>query len=344
MSQSSCLDTEGEPVMRRREFISLLGAAVFWPAGVQAQVDRQVRRVGVLSGAYENDPEILRTMIGPFQEELKKLGWEQGRNLHVDYGWEVVEVERARSTAAEILRLAPDVVLTIGTPETRAWQRLNSTVPVVFTVVSEPVTQGFVASLGYPGGNMTGFSNLEPTVGAKWLELLKEVAPRVTHVEVIVNPEAFPFSVNFSRSAEAAAPKFLVEVVMAPVHDTAEIEAIMSNLGGRSDAGLIFPVDPFTYLHRKLIVELAARYRLPAIHGFREFPADGALISYGADQADVHRKAAAYVDRILRGEKAGNLPIQQPTKFELVVNLKTAKALGLTLPPTLLARADEVIE
>jgi putative ABC transport system substrate-binding protein len=344
MSQSSCLDMEGELVMRRREFISLLGAAVFWPAGVQAQVDRQVRRVGVLSGAHENDPEILRTMIGPFQEELKKLGWEQGRNLHVDYGWEVVEVERARSTAAEILRLAPDVMLAIGTPALAALQGLNSTVPVVFTVVSEPVSQGFVQSLAHPGGHVTGFTNLEPTVGAKWLELLKEIAPRVTHVAVIVNPRVFPFSLNFSRSAEAVASKFSMEAVMVPVHEPAEIEAIMTSLGGRSDAGLIFPVDPFTYRHRKLIVALAARYRLPAIHGFREFPADGALISYGADQADVHRKAAAYVDRILRGEKAGNLPVQQPTKFELVVNLKTAKALGLTVPPTLLARADEVIE
>jgi len=339
MSQSSCLDTEGKPVMRRREFISLLGAAVFWPAGVQAQVDRQVRRVGVLSSDRENDPGALRTFIGPFQEELKKLGWEQGRNLHVDYGWEVVEV-----VAAEILRLAPDVILAIGTPALRLLQGLNSTVPVVFTIVSEPDSQGFVQSLAHPGGYVTGFTNLEPTVGAKWLELLKEIAPRVTHVAVIVNPRVFPFSVNFSRSAEAVAPKFSMEAVMVPVHEPAEIEAIMTALGGRSDAGLIFPVDPFTNKHRKLIVALAARYQLPTIHGFREFPEDGALISYGADQADVHRKAATYVDRILRGEKAGNLPVQQPTKFELVVNLKTAKALGLTVPPTLLARADEVIE
>jgi putative ABC transport system substrate-binding protein len=329
--------------MNRREFISLLGVSIVRPARAQTQAKHQVRRVAVLSGVPENDPEIVKTMIGPFQQELKKLGWELGRNLYIDYGWEVIG-ERAQTVAAELLKLAPDVVLTIGTPETRAWQRLNSTVPVVFTVVSEPVAQGLVASLGHPGGNMTGFSNLEPTVGAKWLELLKEIAPRVTHVEVIVNPQAFPFSVNFSRSAEAAAPKFSVEVVMAPVHHTAEIEAIMSNLGGRSDAGLIFPVDPFTYLHRKLIVELAARYRLPTIHGFREFTAQGALISYGPDQVDVHTKAARYVDRILRGEKPGDLPVQQPTKFELIINLRAAKALGLDVPPTLLARADEVLE
>jgi putative ABC transport system substrate-binding protein len=191
---------------------------------------------------------------------------------------------------------------------------------------------------------MTGISNLESTVGAKWLELLKEIAPRVTHFAVIVNPQAFPFSVNFFRSAESAAPKFTVEAVMAPVHDTAEIEAIMATLGARSDAGAIFPVDPFTYLHRKLIVALAARHHVPAIYGFREFTADGALVSYGPDQADVHRKAAAYVDRILRGEKPSDLPVQQPTKFELIINLKAAMAIGLHVPPNLLLLADEVIE
>jgi putative ABC transport system substrate-binding protein len=220
-------------------------------------------------------------------------------------------------------------------------QRLNPAVPVVFTTVSEPVTQGIVQSLAHPGRNITGFSNLETTIGAKWLQLLKEIAPRIKRVAIVVNPQVFPLSVEFSRSAEAAAPNFAVEAVMTPVHTTAEIEAIMTTLGGTSDAGLIFPVDPFTYLHSKLIVELSARYKLPAIHGFR---ISGALISYGIDQADQSRKLAEYVDRILRGEKPGDLPVQQPSKFWLVIDLKVAKALGLDVPPKLLSLADLVIE
>jgi putative ABC transport system substrate-binding protein len=319
--------------MKRREFISLLGASIFCPA--RAQEKGQVRRVAVLAGGRETDSEYM-----PFQQELKELGWELGRNLEIDYAWAVVG-ERARIAPAEVLRLQPDVVLSVGTPATKEMQRLKTGVPVVFLTVSEPVTQGIVQSLAHPGGNITGFSNLEPTVGAKWLQLLKEIAPSIKRVTIVVNPQVFPLSVDFSRSAEAAAPKFAVEAVMAPVHDTADIEAIMTTLGGMSDAGLIFPVDPFTYLHRELIIELSARYQLPAIHGFRII---GTLISYGVDIADVERKAAGYVDRILRGEKPGDLPVQQPTKFELVIDLKVAKALGLDVPPNLLSLADFVIE
>jgi len=331
--------------MRRREFITRRGGtAVAWPLAVVAQPKDRVRRIGVLTWAAENDPDSRTESVAPFQQGLEKLGWKLGRNLYIDYRWGIVDVERARAAAAELLRLAPDAILAIGTPATRALQHANSTVPIVFAVVSEPVTQGFVQSLAHPGGNMTGFTNLEPSVGAKWLELLKEIAPNVTRVAVIINPQVFPFSVRFSRSAEAVAAKFAVEAVTAPVHDTAEFEPIMKTLGRQPGGGLIFPVDPFTSLHRKLIIGLADRYELPAIYGFRHFAAEGGLISYGADQPDLHRQAATYVDRILRGEKPADLPVQQPTKFELVVNVKTAKTLGLTVPPSLLTRADEVIE
>ena len=327
------------------------GAATARPLMPRAQQAAGNRRVGVLLLLSRPGNDALPTDIATFQQELERLGWQRGRNLYIDYGWagsaDVLPMsvdERLRITAADLLALAPDVVLAVGTPPTAARQRLTSTVPVVFTVVSDPVAQGFVPSLAHPGGNMTGISNLEPTVGAKWLELLKQIAPRVTHVAVVINQKAFPLSVEFFRSAEAAASKFMVQAVMAPVHDTDEIEAIMATLGGRSDAGAIFPVDPFTTLHSKFILAQVARHRLPAIFGFRGFADGGALSTYGADQADVHRKAAVYVDRILRGEKPSDLPVQQPTKFELVINLKTARALGLDVPQILLSIANEVIE
>jgi putative tryptophan/tyrosine transport system substrate-binding protein len=214
----------------------------------------------------------------------------------------------------------------------------------VFTLVSEPVAAGFVASLAHPGGNITGFTNLEPSMGAKWLKLLKEISPRVSRAALVFNPDTTPVSFQSSRSAQAAADKFAVEVVVAPVRDLAQIEAVVTRVGREQDGGLILPPDVFTAVHRKPIVELAARYRLPAVYAHRFFAAEGGLISYGMDLVDQFRRAAAYVDRILRGEKPGDLPVQQPTKFELVINTKTAKALGIEIPPTLLARADEVIE
>lgn len=331
--------------MRRREFIALLGgSAAAWPLAVIAQPEDQARRIGVLTWAAENDPDSRIGSVASFQESLEKLGWKLGRNLYIDYRWGAVDVERARVAATELLRLAPDAILAIGTPATAALQHANSTVPIVFAVVSEPVNQGFVQNLAHPGGNMTGFTNLEPTVGAKWLELLKDIAPHVTRIAIIVNPQAFPLSVQFARSAESVAPKFAVEAAMIPVHEPAEIEPIMAMLGREPGGGLLFPVDPFTSQHRTLILGLAARYRLPAIYGFRHFVAEGGLVSYGSDQVDLHRQAAAYIDRILRGEKPADLPVQQPTKFELVINLKTAKALGLTIPAGILAIADEVIE
>jgi putative ABC transport system substrate-binding protein len=330
--------------MRRREFITLLGgAAAAWPLAARGQPGERVRRVGVLMGTSESDPES-REHLAAFQQRLNELGWIVARNLQLDSRWVSGDAERAQSAAAELVRLIPDVILANGSTALRALQQATRTVPIVFVVVSEPLAQGFVSSLARPDGNTTGFTNLEPTLGAKWLELLKEIAPSVTRVAMMFNPRSAVPNPLFFRSAEAAGPNFAVKVIMAAVHDAAEIEGAITTLGREPGGGLIFPPDYFTVVHRKLIVGLAARYRLPAIYAFRSFSPDGGLLYYGVDRADQFRQAAGYVDRIVRGEKPGDLPVQQPTKFELVINLKTATVLGLTVPPTLLARADEVIE
>jgi putative tryptophan/tyrosine transport system substrate-binding protein len=279
-----------------------------------------------------------------FERALQELGWTGGRNIRIDYRWAPGYVEQTRAAAAELLRLAPDMILAHATQATAALQQATRTVPVVFVAVSEPVAQGFVKSLAHPGGNITGFTNLEPTLGAKWLELLKEIAPRVTRVAVLYNPNTAPYATLFSRSAEVVAQKMAVELTAAPVHEPAEIESALAMLGREPGGGLIIAPDPFTSARRKLIFDLAARYRVPAISAFRYLSNEGGLVSYGVDVRDQFRQAAAYVDQILRGGKPADLPVQQPTKFELVINLKTAKALGLAVPSTLLARADEVIE
>ena len=330
--------------MRRRDFIKVIsGAAAAWPLAARGQQPDRVRRIGVLMGLAESDPEA-KVRAAVFERALQELGWTRGRNIRIDYRWAPGDVEQTRAAAAELLRLAPDVSLAHATPATAALQRATRTLPVVFVAVSEPVAQGFVQSLARPGGNITGFTNLEPTLGAKWLELLKEIAPRVTRVAVMSNPNTAPYVILFSRSVEAVAQKIAVELIAAPVHEPAEIEAVLTMLGREPGGGLILPPDPFTVAHRKLIFDLAARYRVPAINGLLYFANEGGLVSYGVDVRDQFRQAAAYVDRILRGEKPADLPVQQPTKFELAINVKTAKALGLDIPPTLLAIADEVIE
>jgi putative tryptophan/tyrosine transport system substrate-binding protein len=331
--------------MRRRDFIALLGGtAVAWPLAARAQQHERVRRIGVLSGFADRDPDMERRLAA-FRQRLQQLGWTDDRNIRFNYHrWNADDVDRARAAAEELVGQQPDVILAHTSISVAALRRETRTIPIVFTVVSEPVAQGFVQSLARPGGNITGFTFLEPTVGAKWLELLKETAPPVTRVAVMFNPEVTPSAVLFSRSAETGARQFAVQVVAAPVREPSEIEGVMTMLGREPGGGLILPGDTFTSLHRKSIVELAARHRLPAIYAFRYFTADGGLVSYGLDPLDQYRQAAGYVDRILRGEKPADLPVQQPTKYELVINLKTAKALGLTVPNTLLATADEVIE
>jgi putative ABC transport system substrate-binding protein len=328
--------------MRRRDFITLLGGtAVAWPRVAGAQINA-VRKIGILMLYAENDQEG-KIRATAFQQSLEKLGWIAGRNLKIDYRWGTGDAEWARAAATEMLRSAPEVILANGTAALRAVQPATRSIPIVFIGVTEPVAQGFVASLAHPGGNITGLSNLEPTMGPKWLELLKEIAPGVTRAAVMFNPDNSGGAL-LARSTGAAAGKFAVQVIEAPVREPAEVEALMTMLGREPGGGLIVPPDPFMTAHRKLIVELAARYRLPAIYFLRSFNTDGGLISYGVDIIDLFRQAGGYVDRILRGAKPADLPVQQPTKFELVINLNTAKALGLTVPNTLLVAADEVIE
>ena len=324
--------------------ISLIGGATAaWPLAVHGEGSARVRRVGALMSLPESYPESQAWMMA-FQQGLSKLGWTIGRNLMIDYRWEISTVDRARTATAELLALTPDAILALGTPAALATKSATGTVPIVFVGVSEPVSRGIVASLAHPGGNLTGFTNLEATLGAKWLELLKEIAPRVMRVATIFNPNSTPYATPFARSIEVAAPQFAVQVVTIHVHGPAEIEAAITKLAGEPQGGFILPPDTHTAGHSELIVDLAMRHRLPAIYSLQFFTAEGGLAFYGIDIIDLVKKAAGYIDRILKGAKPTDLPVQQPTKFELVVNLKAAKALGLTLSPTLLALADEVLE
>jgi putative ABC transport system substrate-binding protein len=330
--------------MRRREFLGVLGVAMAaWPLAARAQQAGRVRRVGALMNFTESDPQS-RDRVAALQQGVEKLGWTIGRNIQIDYRWYMGDDERARSAVVELLRLEPDVILANSIGAVRAAQQATRTVPIVFTAVSEPVEQGLVASLAHPGGNITGFTNLEPSVAGKWLELLKEIAPRVTRVALMFKPGSNLVISSFVRSAEIAAPKFAVETIEVPVHELAHVEAVIERLGSEPGSGLVLPPDIFTSSHHKLIVDLASRYRLPAVYAFRYFATAGGLLSYGPDVTDQFRRAVPYIDRILRGEMPADLPVQAPTKFELVINLKTAKALGLNVPLHLQQLADDVIE
>jgi putative ABC transport system substrate-binding protein len=329
-------------MIRRREFITLLGGAAAWPLAAGAQQPERMRRVGLLLLAQENDPAS-QAGVAAFRDGIQKLGWTDGQNLQIDYRLIAGDFEKLRIGTAELLRLAPDVVVTSASPPLVAVQQATRTTPIVFIIVNDPVAQGFVQSLAHPGGNITGFSNLEPTFGAKWPEMLKEIAPRVTHVSIMISPDNSGAEL-LARSAAAAAPNFGLEAVLTLVRGPAEIEAAMATLGREPGGGLILPPDGTLAAYRKLIVELSARFGLPAISSDRGSAVAGGLVSYGVDVSAQYRQAAAYVDRILRGEKPADLPVQQPTKFQLVINLKTAKALGLTVPLSLQVAADEVIE
>jgi putative ABC transport system substrate-binding protein len=325
--------------MKRREFIAGLGAAV-WPLAARAQSPpARIRRVGVLIQFAENDAEgQLRARV--FRDRLAASGWKIGTDLDIEVRWGVGDPQ---SRASDLMKSAPDVVLANGDQTARAAQSVSRTLPIVFIGSSDPVAEGFVQSLAHPGANMTGFSTVEPSLGPKWLELLKEIAPRVSRAAFLVNP-ANSGSLLLFRAAADGAKKFGLEVVATPGRDAAEIESAVAAAAAQPDGGLIVPPDPIIAGHRKLIVELAARHRLPAAYALRSFVTEGGLVSYGISIPDLFRQAAGYVDRILRGDKPEDLPVQAPTKFETLVNLKTAKALGLEVPPSLLARADEVIE
>jgi len=328
--------------MRRREFITLIGGAAAWPLAARAQQGERVRRIGVLMNLTVDDPDT-SVRITALAQGLQQLGWTIGRNVRMDYRWGAVDADRSRRYAAELVALAPDIILAVASPAVAAVQQATRTVPIVFVNVADPVGAGFVDSLAQPGGNATGFIVYEYGISAKWLQLLKEIAPQLKQVAVLRDAAIAAGPAQFGI-IQAAAPSFGVEARPVGVRDADEIERAVTAFARSSNCGLIVTGSPLTAVHRDLIIALAARHRLPAVYPFRYYATSGGMVSYGPDTTDTFWRAADYVDRILKGEKPADLPVQAPTKYELVINLKTARALGLEIPPTLLARADEVIE
>src|SRR5262249_43816076 len=328
----------------RRAFITLLaGAAVAWPLAARAQQGERVRRIGVLMNGAETGP-LSQGYVAAFHQSPRPLGWSHGENLETRIRWNAGDPERARPYAPELVGLVPDVILCVSSPNLAALQRATPSLPIVFTLVSDPVAQGFVASLAHPGGNITGFTAYESSMGGKWIDLLKQIAPELGRVALIYNPDVSIQSQLFLRSVEAAAPSFGVEVSVSPVRSTEEIEPAVIATSRQRNAGLIIPTDAFLTVRRHLVVELAARYRVPAIYPQYEYVSAGGLMYCGTDFNDQFRQAAVYVDRILRGSKPADLPVQQPIKFRLVINLKAARDLGIEVPMGLMLRTDEVIE
>jgi putative ABC transport system substrate-binding protein len=331
--------------IRRREFIFTLGGvAAAWPLTSHAQQPNRVRRIGVLMSYAESDSDA-QAWYAAFREGLQKLGWTEGHNAQIDTRWATPDdAESMQRFAKELVALQPDLLLSSTTPTTSALLQQTRTIPIVFAIVADPIGSGFVASFARPGGNVTGFTFTEPTMAGKWLELLKQIAPRVVRVAMLFNPVSATYAEYWLNPFKAAAPSFAVEAIAAPVRNGSELESIISAQAREPNSGLIAMPDSFTDAHRVEITSMAARYRLPAIYPFRFFAEVGGLLSYGVDRTDNFRRAAKYVDRILKGEKPAEIPVQAPIKFELVVNLKTAKALGLDVPLHLQQLADEIIE
>jgi putative ABC transport system substrate-binding protein len=332
--------------MRRREFVTLLGgAAVAWPLAARAQQGSGLRRVGVLMNAAATEPDF-QSYLGAFIQGLRQLGWTEGQNLLIDVRWNDGDAALARIYAVQLIGLMPDVILAASTLNLTAVRQTTDTVPVVFVNVNDPIAQGFVASMREPGGNLTGFSFFEFSLGGKWLGLLKEIAPGLTRIAVMFNPDTAPYFKFFMQAIETAAPILGVQVIAAPVRAAAEIEPALAGFTRQPNGGLLLFGDSFARLHQKLIVDLAGRFRLPSISTTADFAKDGGLMDYSADinRAGQYRQAATYVDRILKGAKPGDLPVQGADRYRLILNLKTAKALGLNVPLPLLGLADEVIE
>jgi putative ABC transport system substrate-binding protein len=329
--------------VKRRAFITLLGgAAVMWPLAARAQQGERVRRIGVLMGIGQSDPEG-QSRVMALRQGLERLDLKDGQNLHIEYRWGGGDAGRIRSYATELVALAPDVILATNTPTVRALQQLTRTISIVFVSVSDPVSDGFVTSLSKPGGNITGFSTYEPSMAGKWVQFLKLVAPDVVRIAVIFNPETAAHSL-YLPSLESAAPSFGVKILSAPVRDPHELQALFNSLSRAGGDGLVTIPDSFTVVHRAMITGLAEHYRLPAIYTLLPFARSGGLLTYGTDTVAQYRQVVSYIDRILKGERPADLPVVQPTKLALVINLKTAKVIGISVPDPLLALADEVIE
>jgi putative ABC transport system substrate-binding protein len=329
--------------MRRREFCAWVGAATAWPLAARAQQTAKIPRVGVLAGAIAPDDPETRAQPAAFVQGLQQLGWIDGHNVRIDYRWGLGNPENIRKYAVELVALAPDVIFIDGTATVAPMIEATRTVPIVFVNVADPVGAGFVESLARPGGNVTGFQAFEYGISGKWLELLKQIAPTVTRAAILRDPR-ITSGVGQFAVIESVAPSLGVDVIPVDIHDSNEIERSITNFARTSNGGLILTASALAALHHDLIITLAARYRLPAVYTQRRYVTDGGLISYGPDIVDQYRRAALYVDRILKGEKPSELPVQAPTKYVMVINLKTAKALGLNIPQALLATANEVIE
>jgi putative tryptophan/tyrosine transport system substrate-binding protein len=330
--------------MRRREFIkSIGGAAAAWPLGARAQQVSRMRRIVYMHALAENDPEE-QVRVATFREGLERLGWTENRNIQIEHRYSGGDFTRIQAHAAEVVSSAPDLIVATSTPVLMALKQATRTISIVFAVVIDPVGQGFVASLAHPGGNITGFSFIDFPMVGKWMQMLKEIAPGVRRIAFMFNPDTAPFYPAFLRELGAVPASLAVELSVTPARDETEIETATTAFAREPGAGLIVASEPSMNTHRGLIIALAEQHRLPAIYGFRQFVTEGALISYGPDTADIVRRSASYVDRILKGEKAADLPVQAPTKFDLAINLKTAKALGLDVSLQLQQLADEVIE
>jgi putative ABC transport system substrate-binding protein len=329
-------------LLRRRDFVAGLGGAAGWPLVARAQRGDRVRRIGVLLFGDENDP-LSKTVVSALTQALADLGWTDGRNARIDLRWGGGDINRIRALAQELVGLQPDIIVTSNTPTTVAVQLETRTIPIVFANVGDPVASGLVARLNRPGGNVTGFAVFEPSLGGKWLELLSEIAPGLKRAAIIFNPDTAPASA-YMPSLEAAARSLKVEPIIAHIHSDAEIETAITALGREPGGGLVVMPDVFTLAHRVPIISAAARNNVPAVYDRSDYARNGGLLSYGPDLVDPYRRAATYVDRVLRGAKPAELPVQFPTKFEMAVNRRTATALGLAIPPSILLRADEVIE
>jgi putative tryptophan/tyrosine transport system substrate-binding protein len=330
--------------MRRREFIMYLGgAAAAWPLAAPAQQSERVRRIGVLMSTAESDDDG-QSYFAAFREELGKVGWTEGRNIKIDVRWAVADIESMKRFAKELVELQPDLIFTGSTPAAGAMLQETRTIPIIFVSVADPVGSGYVASLPRPGGNVTGFTPIVGSLGGKWVELLKEIAPRLARVALLFNPPTATFIEGYLNPFKTAAASLGMEAIIAPVHDMPEVESLVTTQAREPNSGLVVIPDAFTISHRAAITLLAAHYRVPAVYWSRSFAELGGLITYGPYMVDEYRRAASYANRILKGEKPADLPVQAPTKYELVINLKTAKALGLSVPQSLLTTADEVIE